>query len=132
MACHVTIHRFVNIHPPDDWQLSFQLVTYIHETGLQPEDGYRFIWIRKDGSLQAARGQARLECFGDMRRLQAKALIEGWLFETKEEVAAYIAGFTNAPWSPPAGPTEQIEATKAAYITGVRHRIDEDRDRPAA
>jgi 3-hydroxyisobutyrate dehydrogenase-like beta-hydroxyacid dehydrogenase len=40
--------------------------------------GYRFIWLRPDGSLQATRGQARLPSFAAVERLFAAAKAEGW------------------------------------------------------
>ena len=40
-----------------DWTLHFQKVTYYFDNG-DTKDGFRFIWRRPDGSLQAARGQA--------------------------------------------------------------------------
>ena len=43
----------------DWWTLHFQKVVY-HYNDREPEEGYRFIWRRPDGSLQAARGQARI------------------------------------------------------------------------
>ena len=41
----------------NDWTLHFQKVTYHFDDG-ETKDGFRFIWRRPDGSLQAARGQA--------------------------------------------------------------------------
>lgn len=42
-----------------EWTLHFQKVVY-HYDGKESEEGFRFIWRRSDGSLQAARGQARI------------------------------------------------------------------------
>lgn len=41
------------------WTLHFQKVVYNYDNKTH-EKGYRFIWRREDGSLQAARGQARI------------------------------------------------------------------------
>ena len=38
-----------------EWNLCFQQVTYHYDDG-STQDGFRFIWRRLDGSLQAARG----------------------------------------------------------------------------
>lgn len=107
----VIIHRSTDIYPPTDWHLSFQLVTYDYGEGQDPEPGYRFIWKRPGGALQAARGQARLPSYGEVLKLSAKAASEGWLFNTEEEVVAYVAGLTGKV--PPPG--------VAAYLAGSRH-----------
>lgn len=63
--------------PPDDWRLCFQWCRYIYGNG-DMEQGYRFIWRRPDGSLQAARGQARIPSLAAARRLMDQAVSEGW------------------------------------------------------
>lgn len=60
------------------WSLCFQLCEYIYDNG-SSEDGYRFIWRRPDGSLQAARGQARIPSLQNMHELMALAAKAGWL-----------------------------------------------------
>jgi hypothetical protein len=60
-----------------DWRLCFQWCRYIYGDGTM-EEGYRFIWRRPDGSLQAARGQARLPSIDIARELMDKAVDEGW------------------------------------------------------
>lgn len=60
-----------------DWRLCFQWCRYIYDDGTM-EEGYRFIWRRPDGSLQAARGQARIPSIGTARMLMDKAGDEGW------------------------------------------------------
>ena len=40
-------------------QLRLQWCRYLYADGTM-EHGYRFIWLREDGSLQASRGQARI------------------------------------------------------------------------
>ena len=42
------------------------------------EDGFRFIWRRPDGHLQAARGQARIPQRQDLEKLTKKAEEAGW------------------------------------------------------
>ncbi|QLE62808.1 hypothetical protein LROSL1_p50001 (plasmid) [Furfurilactobacillus rossiae] len=42
------------------------------------EDGFRFIWRRPDGHLQAARGQARIPQRQDLEKLTKKAEDAGW------------------------------------------------------
>ena len=61
-----------------DWQLCFQQCVYHYDDGAE-EDGYRFIWRRPDGSLQAARGQARLPDRKTIEYLLQQAKNEGWL-----------------------------------------------------
>ncbi len=41
-------------------------------------DGFRFIWRRPDGSLQGARGQARIPSLKHARLLMAEAEKKGW------------------------------------------------------
>jgi hypothetical protein len=59
-----------------DWALYFQRVRYIAKD--DEKCGYRFIWRRPDGSLQAARGQARLPSIAEARALMTMAEEAGW------------------------------------------------------
>jgi hypothetical protein len=68
--------RETTIHPQGDWALWFQWCRYDLDDGIQY--GYRFIWKRKDGSLQAARGQARIPTIADARELLKNAEAAGW------------------------------------------------------
>lgn len=61
----------------NDWQLCFQQCVYHYDDGTQ-DNGYRFIWRRPDGSLQAARGQARIPDRTTLQTLLRQAHIEGW------------------------------------------------------
>jgi hypothetical protein len=61
----------------DDWRLCFQRCRYMFNDG-SVQDGFRFIWRRPDGSLQAARGQARIPSLQDARSLMDKAEKAGW------------------------------------------------------
>ena len=70
----VNIHRQVPENAKSgEWTLCFQKVSYHYDDG-STQDGFRFIWRRPDGSLQAARGQARIESYEQMIALinQAK------------------------------------------------------------
>lgn len=60
-----------------EWNLCFQKVTYHYDDG-RMQNGYRFIWRRPDGSLQAARGQARIESYEQMHELIDLAKKEGF------------------------------------------------------
>ena len=60
------------------WNLVFQNVVYVHSTSEPNEYGYRFIWRRPDGSLQAARGQARIPSKRDLEKLTKLASDAGW------------------------------------------------------
>lgn len=61
----------------DDWTLHFQKVVYHHGDGTT-QKGFRFIWRRPDGSLQAARGQARIPGKEDLMSLIAQAEEQGF------------------------------------------------------
>jgi hypothetical protein len=62
--------------PAGDWQLWFQWCRYELDDGTKY--GYRFIWRWPDGTLQAARGQARIPSLAAGRALMEKATAEGW------------------------------------------------------
>jgi hypothetical protein len=77
-------HRPAN---SEGWEICFQFGVYTY--GPEPgnsEPGYRFIWRRPDGTLQAARGQARLtpEYIAILLGLSAQA---GWYPVPQEEAA---------------------------------------------
>ena len=61
-----------------DWKLCFQWCQYHYDNGTN-EFGYRFIWRKPDGSLQPARGQARIPSTADIFELLALASKNGWL-----------------------------------------------------
>ena len=63
-----------------EWNLCFQKVTYHYDDG-STQDGCRFIWRRPDGSLQAARGQARIETYEQMKGLIEQAKQAGFFDE---------------------------------------------------
>lgn len=69
--------REVSIGEEGDWQLSFQWCRY-HYDDDTTDVGYRFIWIRPNGHLQAARGQARIGSAADLEELIRLATQEGW------------------------------------------------------
>ena len=78
---YVKIHRQVpeNVNT-GEWTLCFQKVTYHYDDG-STQDGFRFIWRRPDGSLQAARGQARIETYEQMMGLIEQAKQAGFFDE---------------------------------------------------
>ncbi len=64
----------------DDWTLWFQWCRYLYDDG-NMDYGYRFIWRRpqsQGGSLQAARGQARIQSATVLEKLVQKAKASGW------------------------------------------------------
>jgi len=63
---------------PGEWNLCFQYCRYEYGDDKGEENGYRFIWRRPDGTLQGARGQARIPSLSDIQYLTGKALAEGW------------------------------------------------------
>ena len=80
----VQIHEEVRLNDaslPPDWDLCFQWVTYDYDNGDPSQDGYRFIWRRPNGHLQAARGQARIPSGADLLLLLAKATTAGWFIK---------------------------------------------------
>ncbi|MGA2481194.1 MAG: hypothetical protein ABSG63_20825 [Spirochaetia bacterium] len=75
----------------DEWTLWFQWCRYIYDNG-KMESGYRFIWKRPEsegGSLQAARGQARIPSIAVIQRLVEKAKKEGWGDYDADEKSTY-------------------------------------------
>jgi len=65
---------------PVDWTLWFQWCRYFYDDGTM-EYGYRFMWRRpqsEGGSLQAARGQARIPSVAVLEQLVAQAKASGW------------------------------------------------------
>lgn len=59
------------------YTLCFQWCRYFYDDG-SLEYGYRFIWRREDGSLQAARGQARIPSIRVAQELMQEASAAGW------------------------------------------------------
>lgn len=72
----VHILKEARLYPSGDWQLCFQWCRYELDDGVQ--FGYRFIWRRPDGGLQAARGQARIPSIAEAKSLMDKAIAAGW------------------------------------------------------
>lgn len=64
----------MNDHEPT---LCFQWCQYIYEDGTS-EHGYRFIWRRRNGNLQPARGQARIPSIEEIESLLDQAKLSGW------------------------------------------------------
>lgn len=62
---------------PGKWVLCLQWCRYLYDDG-NMEHGYRFIWRRPNGSLQPARGQARIVSLKDAEKLMEMARNEGW------------------------------------------------------
>lgn len=76
----VQVIKEATLHPdpgPDDWTLWLQWGRYFYDDGSM-NYGYRFIWRRPGGALQAARGQARIPSMEEAEQLIAKAKKEGW------------------------------------------------------
>ena len=74
----IRIIREVSTEWPGEWNLCFQWTQYIYDSKEIPQYGYRFIWRRNDGSLQPARGQARLPSMQLIEELIQKAKDQGW------------------------------------------------------
>jgi len=78
MATRVEIHQEVKLPGNKGWHICFQEVTYHYYDEGWSEYGYRFIWRRPGGSLQPARGQARIPNRVTLERLLKKAKSAGW------------------------------------------------------
>lgn len=76
---NVEIHEEVMNGQAGDSRLCFHWVTYHFDDGSPSEHGYRFIWRRDDGTLQPARGQARIPTAADLFDLLSRAAAAGWL-----------------------------------------------------
>ena len=85
----VVYHHEVRLGADAQWQLCFQWCTYHFDDGSPSADGYRFIWRRPDGSLQAARGQARIPSASDVFMLMQLAARAGW-FSSAEAADARL------------------------------------------
>ena len=70
-------HEEVSEEFENGWTLCFQRGTWHLDDGIT-EEGYRFIYRRPDGTLQAARGQARIPNAAILQRLTEKAKEAGW------------------------------------------------------
>ena len=78
MATRVqVIHETATGQNTGQWELSFQWCQYVYDDG-SSEYGYRFIWRRDNGSLQPARGQARLPSIQVIEDLISNAKAQGW------------------------------------------------------
>jgi len=64
-------------HIEGEWQLCFQWCRYVYDDG-STQQGYRFIWRRPNGNLQAGRGQARIPSINQAMALMRVAETEGW------------------------------------------------------
>ena len=82
---HVEIINDVYHPMENDWELHFQYCKY-HYKNEDSQEGYRFIWQRPNGSLQPARGQARIPSISLALKLISKAISEGWGNDCGEEV----------------------------------------------
>ena len=71
------LHEVSESFSNNEWKLCFQYCEYQYSNDVK-EFGYRFIWRRPDGTLQAARGQAMIPSLACAMRLMAQALTEGW------------------------------------------------------
>jgi hypothetical protein len=60
-----------------EWQLRLQWCRYLYASGTM-QYGYRLIWVKKDGTLLAARGQTRIPSCNQVEHLFATAKAEGW------------------------------------------------------
>ena len=78
--CRVHVLKSTEKKMPSGWSFCFQWCSYNYGDGNQ-ESGYRFIWKRPDGKLQAARGQARIPNIALAQEMLEQAKRDGWGFE---------------------------------------------------
>ena len=71
------LHETTQKTSDEGWTLCFQQCKYHYDSG-ETQEGYRFIWRRPNGTLQAARGQARIPSVAVMLKLISAAMSEGW------------------------------------------------------
>jgi hypothetical protein len=92
LATHVIILNEI-AHPEhrqNGWRLCLQWVRYQYDDKSEPETGYRFIWRRPDGSLQPARGQARLPSLADAELLIRLARQLGWGDQYADDALGHV------------------------------------------
>jgi hypothetical protein len=80
LATHVIVLNEI-AHPEhrhNGWRLCLQWARYQYDDKSEPQTGYRFIWRRPNGSLQPARGQARIPSLADAELLIRRARQLGW------------------------------------------------------
>ena len=78
VSARVSVIREVAATPEgSEWRLCLQWCRYVYDDGTD-ELGYRFIWRRPNGHLQAARGQARLPSRQVVEHLFNLADEAGW------------------------------------------------------
>ena len=73
----------------EGYRLCLQWCRYLYHDG-GSQEGYRFIWRRPDGTLQAARGQARIPSIAVMDALTKEAKKKGWGKRAAEDEADYL------------------------------------------
>jgi hypothetical protein len=73
----VVVFKEVRTGKEGEWQLCLQWCRYEYNTE-EEQQGYRFIWRRPNGKLQAARGQTRIPSVSDILELTARAIRDGW------------------------------------------------------
>ncbi len=73
----VSVNHDVHITYGNKWRLCFQDCVYHYDNG-SIEEGFRFIWRKPNGNLQAARGQARIPSKQELETLLNMASKDGW------------------------------------------------------
>jgi hypothetical protein len=88
VTARIEFHNEVRGPVQGGWQLCFQWCTYHYSDPAAPDQyGYRFIWRRPDGTLQAGRGQARLPDADQILDLLREAQRQGWFRASRGEFA---------------------------------------------
>ena len=78
-VCNVHVYdEFVVMSYPNGWTLLFQRVRYCWRPSGDYQDGFRDMWRRPDGSLQPARGQARIPSLKVLHAMYEEAVKRGW------------------------------------------------------
>ena len=86
----VDVVREVRSGEIGDWQLCFHWCRYRMDDGTI-QYGYRFVWRRReDGSIQAARGQARIPSIKEAQALMQAAVDAKWGDRDADEMEAAV------------------------------------------
>jgi hypothetical protein len=87
-VARVDVLREVKSGEIGEWQLCFHWCRYRYDDD-STQYGYRFVWRRaEDGSIQAARGQARIPNFASANNLMQQATDAGWGNRDADELEA--------------------------------------------
>jgi hypothetical protein len=95
-VARVHVLREVRQGDVGEWALCFHWCRYVFDDGAI-QFGYRFVWRRdEDGSIQAARGQARIPNYASANQLMAAAAKAGWGDRDGDKLEAAVKRLSEA------------------------------------